>query len=49
MQRLPSGRWSRGCSISLLNSYNDMRDSDPVGLTCYVAAELSKRQVGYPT
>lgn len=36
-----------GVRISPLNSYNDMRDSDPVGLTRYVAAELSKRQVGY--
>ncbi|MBL9174180.1 MAG: alkene reductase [Verrucomicrobiales bacterium] len=36
-----------GVRISPLNSYNDMRDSDPVGLTRHVAAELSKRQVGY--
>ena len=36
-----------GVRISPLNSYNDMRDSDPVGLTRHVATELSKRQVGY--
>jgi N-ethylmaleimide reductase len=36
-----------GVRISPLNSYNDMRDSDPVGLTRYVAAELDRRGVAY--
>ena len=36
-----------GVRISPLNSYNDMRDSDPVALTSYVAAQLSARKIAY--
>jgi N-ethylmaleimide reductase len=36
-----------GVRISPLNSYNSMIDSDPVGLTTYVATELSKRGIAY--
>jgi N-ethylmaleimide reductase len=36
-----------GARLSPLNSYNDMRDSDPVGLTSYVAAQLSQRKLAY--
>jgi N-ethylmaleimide reductase len=36
-----------GVRISPLNSYNDMRDSDPVGLTTYVASQLSARSIAY--
>lgn len=36
-----------GVRISPLNSYNDMKDSDPVGLTSYVAGQLATRKVGY--
>lgn len=36
-----------GVRISPLNSYNDMRDSDPVGLTAYVAAQLDARKIAY--
>jgi N-ethylmaleimide reductase len=36
-----------GVRISPLNSYNDMRDSDPVGLTRYVAGQLSARGIAY--
>jgi N-ethylmaleimide reductase len=36
-----------GVRISPLNSYNDMRDSDPVALTAFVAAQLSARKVAY--
>ena len=36
-----------GVRISPVNSYNDMRDSDPLGLTRYVAAELGRRRIAY--
>jgi N-ethylmaleimide reductase len=36
-----------GVRISPLNSYNDMRDSDPVGLTSYVASQLNARGIAY--
>jgi len=36
-----------GVRISPLNSYNDMKDSDPVGLTSYVAAQLDQRGVAF--
>jgi N-ethylmaleimide reductase len=36
-----------GVRISPLNSYNDMKDSDPVGVTKYVAAELDRRGIAY--
>lgn len=36
-----------GVRLSPLNSYNDMRDSDPVALTAYVAAQLSQRRIAY--
>jgi N-ethylmaleimide reductase len=36
-----------GVRISPLNSYNDMKDSDPVGLTSYVAAQLNLRGIAY--
>ncbi len=36
-----------GVRISPLNSYNDMRDSDPIALTAYVAAQLDSRKVAY--
>jgi N-ethylmaleimide reductase len=36
-----------GVRISPLNSYNDMIDGDPAGLTAFVAARLSERGVGY--
>jgi N-ethylmaleimide reductase len=36
-----------GVRISPLNSYNDMRDSDPVALTRHVASELQKRNVAF--
>ncbi len=36
-----------GVRISPLNSYNDMRDSDPVALTAYVAAQLSLKKIAY--
>ncbi len=36
-----------GVRISPLNSYNDMRDSDPVAVTAYVAAQLSARKIAY--
>lgn len=36
-----------GVRISPLNSYNDMRDSDPNGLTTYVATQLANRNVAY--
>jgi N-ethylmaleimide reductase len=36
-----------GVRISPLNSYNDMRDSDPVALTGYVAAQLDARKLAY--
>ena len=36
-----------GVRISPLNSYNDMRDSDPVALTAYVAKRLNDRHIAY--
>ncbi len=36
-----------GVRLSPLNSYNDMRDSDPVALITYVSAELSRRRIAY--
>lgn len=36
-----------GVRISPLNSFNSMKDSDPAGLTFYVAQQLHKRGVGY--
>ena len=36
-----------GVRLSPLNSYNDMRDSDPVALTSQVAAELDRRQIAF--
>jgi N-ethylmaleimide reductase len=36
-----------GVRISPLNSFNDMRDSDPVGLTSYLAAAFDRRGLAY--
>ena len=36
-----------GVRISPLNSFNSMSDSDPVGVTTYVATQLAKRGVAY--
>jgi len=36
-----------GVRISPLNSFNDMKDSDPVALTSYVAAELNRRGIAF--
>lgn len=36
-----------GARLSPLNSFNDMRDSDPVGLTSYVAAQFNQRKIAY--
>ena len=36
-----------GVRISPLNSYNSMIDSDPVGLTTYVATKLSELNIAY--
>jgi len=36
-----------GVRLSPLNSYNDMRDSNPVALIEHVAKELSQRRIGY--
>lgn len=36
-----------GIRISPLNSYNSMKDSDPVGLTKYLARELNKLNIAY--
>jgi len=36
-----------GVRISPLNSYNDMKDSDPVALTAYVAAQLNQRGIAF--
>lgn len=44
------GVWSAGrvgVRISPLNSYNDMKDSDPVALTSYVAAQINQRGIAY--
>jgi N-ethylmaleimide reductase len=36
-----------GVRISPLNSYNAMRDSDPIALTAYVAGQLNNRKIAY--
>jgi N-ethylmaleimide reductase len=36
-----------GVRISPLNSYNDMKDSDPVSLTSYVSESLSNLKIAY--
>ncbi|WP_414660471.1 alkene reductase [Horticoccus sp. 23ND18S-11] len=36
-----------GARISPLNSYNDMKDSDPVAITSHVATELNRRGIAY--
>jgi len=36
-----------GVRISPLNSYNEMKDSDPVALTSYVAAQLDQRGIAF--
>ncbi len=36
-----------GVRISPLNSYNDMKDSDPVALTRHVATELNRRGIAF--
>jgi N-ethylmaleimide reductase len=36
-----------GLRISPLNSFNDMKDSDPAGLTAHVAAEADRRGLAY--
>jgi len=36
-----------GVRISPLNSYNEMKDSDPVGVTSYVASQLNRRGIAY--
>lgn len=36
-----------GVRISPLNSFNDMRDSDPLGLTRHVAGELDRRGIAF--
>lgn len=41
------GKERVGVRISPLNSYNDMIDSDPVGLTRYVATQLNERGIAY--
>jgi N-ethylmaleimide reductase len=45
-----AGEWGPdrvGVRLSPLNSYNDMRDGDPVGVTSYVADQLSTRRIAY--
>ncbi|MCP5278036.1 MAG: alkene reductase [Thiobacillus sp.] len=45
-----SGVWGGervGLRISPLNSYNDMRDSDPVGLTAWLATEINAFNLAY--
>lgn len=41
------GRGRVGVRISPLNSYNFMKDEDPVGLTRHVATELDRRGIAY--
>lgn len=44
------GVWGKdhvGVRISPLNSYNFMKDSDPVALTSYVGAQLNQRGIAY--
>ncbi len=36
-----------GLRLSPLNSFNDMQDSDPVGLTTYLAKQLNQYQLAY--
>jgi N-ethylmaleimide reductase len=36
-----------GVRLSPLNSYNSMQDSDPAGLTAYVATQLQQRGIAY--
>ena len=36
-----------GVRISPLNSYNDMKDSDPLALTGHVSAELNRRDIAF--
>jgi N-ethylmaleimide reductase len=36
-----------GLRLSPLNSFNDMQDDDPVGLTCYLAQRLNAYQLAY--
>ena len=36
-----------GVRISPLNSYNDMKDSNPAGVTSHVAAQLDQRGIAY--
>lgn len=36
-----------GIRISPLNSYNDMKDSDPIGITGYLASQLNQRKIAY--
>ncbi len=36
-----------GVRISPLNSFNSMKDSDPTGLTFYVAQQLNQRKIAY--
>jgi N-ethylmaleimide reductase len=36
-----------GVRISPLNSFNDMKDSDPIGLTRYVAGQLDRRGLAF--
>jgi N-ethylmaleimide reductase len=36
-----------GVRISPLNSFNDMKDSDPMALTSYVAAQLNQRCIAF--
>ena len=36
-----------GVRLSPVNSFNDMKDSDPAGLTAYVAAQLNLRGIAY--
>ena len=45
-----AGVWGAGrvgVRLSPLNSFNDMKDSDPVALTAYVAAQLNQRGLAY--
>ena len=45
-----AGVWGAGrvgVRLSPLNSFNDMKDSDPVALTTYVAAQLDRRGIAY--
>lgn len=45
-----SGVWGAGrvgVRLSPINSYNAMRDSDPISLTRFVAAALSERKIAY--